>query len=79
MKDNLKQIQIMTLQQMERLSDNEYMESKGKEEIARANALSQNATTFIKTINIGLRITEMQEKFNINEIRLKEKLGIYEE
>lgn len=64
------------MKQMERLNDDACMENKGKEEIARANALSQNATVFIKTINIGLRIIDMQQKFNISEDKLKQKIGI---
>lgn len=76
MENNLIKIQTIVMKQMERLNDDAYMEDKGKEEIARANALSQNATVFIKTINIGLRIIDMQQKFNISESNLKQKIGI---
>lgn len=76
MENNLIKIQTIVMKQMERLNDNTYMQNEGKEEIARANALSQNATVFIKTINIGLRIIDMQQKFNISESNLKQKIGI---
>lgn len=76
MNNNLIKMQSMLMRQMERLDDNNQMKNNGRDEIARANALSQNATTFIKTINVGLRITEMQLAYKINEEKLKEKIGI---
>ncbi len=62
MNNELKKIQKMLMNQMERLDNNETMKDNTIE-IARGNALSQNAITYIKTINVGLRIIEMQEKY----------------
>ena len=61
--NNLKEIQEMVMDEMKRLSDNDYMKDNGKDEIARANSLSQNATVYIKTINVKLRIQEMQKEY----------------
>lgn len=62
MNNELKKIQKMLMNQMERLDNNETMKDNTIE-IARGNALSQNAVTYIKTVNVGLRIIEMQEKY----------------
>lgn len=66
--NNLTEIQEMVMDEMKRLSDNEYMKDN-KDEIARANSLSQNATVYIKTINIQLRIQEMQKEYGKNIIK----------
>lgn len=63
--DGLKEIQKMTMDEMKRLNNDEHMKEYGKEEVARANALSQNATVYIKTINVTMRIEEMKQNYNI--------------
>lgn len=60
--EKLNKIQEMLMREMERLDNDEIMKDNTIE-IARGNALSQNAVTYIKTINAGLRIIEMQEKY----------------
>ena len=57
----LKEIQKMVMNEMKRLDDNDYMKENNKNEVSRANALSQNATVFIKTINASIRLEEMKK------------------
>ena len=62
----LKEIQKMVMNEMKRLDDNDYMEENNKNEVARANALSQNATVFIKTVNATIRLEEMKKTYGVN-------------
>lgn len=63
--EELKEIQKMVMNEMKRLDDNDYMKDN-KDEIARANALSQNATVFVKTINTSIRLEEMKREYGVN-------------
>lgn len=74
MNNKLINIQEMLMKEMERLSDKEV----NGEEISRSNALSTSAMTYIKTINLGLRIKETAIKNEMTEKALKEELGLNE-
>lgn len=76
MNNNLIEIQEMLLKQMKRLDDDTLMETRGKEEVSRCNALSQSATSFIKSVNVGMRVIEMSEKYDIQKDKLIKELGI---
>lgn len=80
MNDNLIKMQKMLMRQMVRLDelDSKIGESK-QEEISRANALSQTAVTFLKSVNTGLRIIEVSKKYETKEKALSKKLGVYDE
>jgi len=69
-------IQEMLMREMERLDDNEYMKNAGKEEVLRSNALTNNATAYIKSVNLSLRIMEVAEKNEEQISALSKKLGI---
>lgn len=77
MNNNLINMQEMLLRQMERLDelDNKIGVNK-TEEISRANALSQNATTFLKSVNTGLRIIDVSKKYEIEKDKLTQELGV---
>lgn len=77
MNNNLINMQEMLLRQMERLDelDNKIGVNK-TEEISRANALSQNATTFLKSVNTGLRIIDASKKYEIEKDKLTQELGV---
>ena len=49
---------------------------KGASEIARSNALTNTALTYIKTINVHLRISEMAEKTGTVSSSIKKELGL---
>ena len=69
-------IQEMLMREMNRLDDNEYMASQGKDEVLRSNALTNNATAYIKAINVQLRIKEIAERNNVTTEKLGKELGI---
>ena len=77
MNNKLLEIQDMLMKEMKRL-DNDNLPDIA-EEVARGNALSQNATAFIKTINVGFRIIETSDKLGINKDGLVKQLGISNE
>lgn len=79
MNNNLIKIQEMLMRQMERLDNDSLMSVNNKEEVARGNALSQNAVTFLKSVNVGIRVIEVSDKMNINKNELTNQLGIENE
>ena len=79
MKNNLIKIQEMLMNQMKRLDDDTLMETNCKDEVARGYALSQSANTFLKSVNVGIRVIEMSEKLEVKQEVLKAELGINEE
>lgn len=54
--NKLLSIQEMLMREMERLDDDEHMKKFAGDECRRSNALSNTAQSFIKTINISLRV-----------------------
>ncbi len=74
--NNIIEIQEMLMREMKRLDNDAIMQREGKEEVARGNALSQSANTFIKSVNLGLRVIEVADKTNTNKTTLAKELGI---
>lgn len=80
MKNNLIIMQEMLLRQMERLDNMDQKVGTNKsEEISRANALSQSAVTFLKSVNVGLRIIEVSKKYETDKSKLTKQLGVEDE
>lgn len=79
MNNNLIKMQEMLLRQMNRLDDDKLMETNGQIEISRGNALSQSAVTFLKSINVSLRIIEMSKKYETNKDKLSKEIGVINE
>lgn len=77
--NNLIKMQEMLMRQMERLDDNELMKSDPQTEISRGNALSQSACTFLKSINVGIRIIEVANKYETQKDKLTKELGVVDE
>lgn len=73
MNNDLIAMQGMLMRSMKRL-DEENVDISN--EIARSNALSNSATTFIKSINANLRIKEIAEKNGQTISSLRQELGI---
>lgn len=78
MKNNiLIKMQEMLMRQMERLDDLDNTKGVNKvEEISRANALSESAVTFLKSVNVGLRIIEVSKKYETKKETLALELGV---
>ena len=80
MNNNLIKMQEMLMRQMERLDKMDYDIGADKVvEISKANALSQSATTFLKSVNVGMRVIEMSNKYEIQKKKLTKELGIEDE
>lgn len=75
MNNRLFTIQEILMNEMTRL-DKSDLDSN---EVARSNALSNSALTFIKSVNLGLRIKETASKMNITESTLNKELGVSDE
>lgn len=75
-KNELKRVQKILLNQMERLDDEEIMHERSKKEIGRSGALSQQASAFIKSIQTQMKILELSGKYNVETQDMNEFLGI---
>ena len=69
-------IQEIVFKQLKRLDDEEIMQERCAEEIARSNVISNNAQTFIKSINMQLRVLEFANRNNLSIKDLSKKIGI---
>lgn len=69
-------IQNKLMANLERL-DNENIDLKN--EVARSNAISQLANTYIKTCNLALRVDEVAERKGVTTEKLNEMLGFNNE
>ena len=73
------EVQEIVFKQLKRLDDDKLMEEKGAEEVARSNVISNNAQTFIKTVNLSLKITELTKRESDQVSRLTKELGKIED
>ena len=73
-------VQEIIFDELNRLSDEDYMKSgMGKREIERSNVISNNAQTFIKVVNLSLRVKELAKRSQTQEKALLQELNIIEE
>jgi len=80
MNNNLIKMQEMLMRQMERLDNMDQQIGVDKaEEISRANALSSSAVTFLKSVNVGLRIIEVAKRYKTKKDKLTLELGVKNE
>ena len=74
--NELKRVQAIVLNQMERLNDDEMMKTYNKREVARSGALSQQASNYIKSVQTQIRVLELSNKYNVEPDDMNEYLGI---
>lgn len=79
MNKDLNVLSKIIMNQLERLDDLDVNNQNAQLELSRAVAISQNATSYIKTLNTGLKIFEMGKKYNIKEKSLCQVIGISHE
>lgn len=72
-------IQEIVFKQLKRLDDDKLMEESGAEEIARSNVISNNAQTFIKSVNTQIKIMEMAERQGHQVKKLTHDLGLIDD
>lgn len=73
------EVQDIVFEQLKRLNNDKEMEIKAKEEIERANVISNNAQTFIKALNIQLNIMQYADKVDKKVSYMYNKLGLSDE
>lgn len=77
MNNKIIRVQEIIFDQLNRLSDEELMKSgMGKREIERSNVISNNAQTFIKVVNLGLKIQEVAKRNGTQHQKLLEELDL---
>jgi hypothetical protein len=76
MDNKLIEIQEIVFNQLKRLDDNDTMRVIGAEEIARSNVISNNAQTFIKSINMQLKIMEYADRNKKQVKAITKDLGL---
>lgn len=76
MKDNLKQVQKILLNELERLNDDDIMDYNYKKEVTRATAISQNASSFVNAANLKLKALEFSQKYNADVNEIKREIGL---
>jgi hypothetical protein len=76
MENRLLEIQDILFNQMKRISDDKLPTREVNKEISRSNAITNNAMTFIKTVNVNIRVMELAQKEQKTEKYIKEKLGL---
>lgn len=75
----IRKMQSILTRELERLDDNNYMNTNRKEEIQRSSAISQSANTILKTIATDMKIMRMAEQMGVTANELKYKLGVTNE
>ena len=76
MDNKLIEIQEIVFNQLKRLDDNDKMRVIGAEEIARSNVISNNAQTFIKSVNMQLKIMEYADRNKKQVKAITKDLGL---
>lgn len=79
MDNKIIEIQDTIFKQIKRLDDNIIMNNNGRDEIARANAISNASTSFIKSINVQLAIFNIAARLEKSPEILAKELGLCEE
>lgn len=72
----LKRVQGILINQMERLNDDETMKSYSKREMARSGALSQQASAYVKSVQTQIKVLELSGKYNVEPDDMNAFLGI---
>lgn len=73
-------VQEIVFEELERLNDSGLMKTgMMKREIERSNVISNNAQSFIKMVNLSLKIKEVAKRNNTQEHKLLEELNLIPE
>lgn len=79
MNNKIIRVQEIIFDQLNRLSDENLMRSGyGKREIERSNVISNNAQTFIKVVNLNLKIQEVARRNQTQNRNLLQELNLIE-
>lgn len=79
MNNKLYDIQEMLLRQMKKLDKDTLNNEELGNEISRSNALTNNATTYLKSVNLQLRVIETAKKNEQTKVSLEKEVGLIDE
>lgn len=80
MNNKIIRVQEIIFDQLNRLNDENLMRSGyGKREIERSNVISNNAQTFIKVVNLNLKIQEVAKRNQTQNRNLLKELDLIDE
>ena len=80
MNNKIIRVQEIIYDELNRLSDEDLMNSgNGKREIDRSNVISNNAQTFIKLVNLQLKVKDTARREQVQQKKLLEELNLNEE
>ncbi len=74
--NELKKVQKILLNQMNRLDDEKTMEHNSKREIMRSGAISQSACAYVKSVQTQIKILDLSSKYSSNVADVNKFLGI---
>lgn len=77
--NELKRVQKILLNQMDRLDNEEIMKERSKREIQRSGAISQSAVAFVKSLQTQMKVLELSGKYNVEVDTMNDYLGIKNE
>lgn len=79
MNNQIIDIQEMLFRQAQRLDDDDTMATEGKEEIARANSLTNTSIAYIKAVNTQMSIMNSAQRLGKEDKALMNELGVTNE
>lgn len=79
MNNKIIKLQEILMKEIERLDDDKTMEIKGANEVARSNAITNSVNTYLKAVNVNIRVKEIADKTQVTKDGLNKELGITNE
>jgi hypothetical protein len=79
MNNQIIELQEMLFRQAQRLDDDGTMSTEGKEEIARANSLTNTSIAYIKAVNTQMSIMNSAQRLGKEDKALMNELGVTNE
>ena len=79
MNNKIIEIQNVLFEQLKRLDSDEIMSNFGEKEIARSNSISNTSLTYLKAVNVNIKIKEISEKSGISYEKVNKELGVANE
>ena len=75
-KNELQRIQKYLLNQMGRLDSDKIMKKEGNKEIQRSGALSQSASSYVKSVQTQIKVLDISGKYNVDMEDMNKFLNI---
>lgn len=76
MKSKLLELQEIVIKQTKKIASEELKDEELQNEIARSNSITGLASTYIKSLNINIRVIELANKAKISKEELSKEIGV---